>query len=75
MLIVECLQLCANILIVLPQNGQNEHLKWLQNKSSDNVPQLIDTFYYKHTQNKLFIYDMLFRNRKLFRDRISLEIV
>jgi len=76
MLIVDCLQFCADIIMVLPQNEQNEHLKWLQNESSDNVPQLLDTVYYKQkNKKKNSIYDMLFKNSKLFCEKISLEIV
>jgi len=58
MLIVDCLQFCADILIVLPQNEQNEHLKWLQNESSDNISQLLDIVYYKQKNKKkpLYIY-------------------
>jgi len=55
MLILDCLQFCADILIVLPQNEQNGHLKWLQNESSDNV-QLLDTVYYKQKNQKKTLY-------------------
>ena len=78
MLIVDCLQLCADIFIVLPQTEQNEHMKWLQNESSDYVPQLLDTVYYKQEKKNslslslslyiyiyiyIYIYAMLFKNR------------
>ena len=52
MLIVDCLQFCADILIVLPQNEQNEHLKRLQNESSENISQLLDIVYYKQQGRK-----------------------
>jgi len=51
MLIVDCLQFCADILIVLPQNERNE--------SSDNV-QLLDSLLHTHTQTHTHTHKKLY---------------